>query len=264
MVKVSVIMGVYNSPNKEILSASIDSILNQTFKDFELIICDDGSTDDTYAFLSNYNAENKIKIIQNSHNCGLAYSLNKCIAASKGEYIARMDSDDVSLAKRLEEEVKFLDYNKMYSVVGTAINLFDESGVFSTKFLIEKPEKKDLLFNSPFVHPSVMMRKEMLEKINGYRAVKETRRCEDYDLWMRMYSCGYKGYNIQKILFNYREDRKSYKKRKYRYRIDEARVRYNGFKSLGLMPIGYIYTLKPLIIGLFPQWLISRLKLKMK
>ena len=263
MPKVSVIMGVYNSANKQMLVDAIESILNQSYEDFEFIICDDGSTDDTYVFLKEYIKKDKrCKLIKNNKNCGLAYSLNHCLSVAKGEYIARMDADDISEQTRFEEEVKFLQENSDYSIVGTAINLFDEKGIFSKKILPEKPSKYNMLMNAPFVHPSVMIRALALKKIGGYRVAKETKRCEDYDLWMRMFAAGEKGYNIPKVLFNYREDRISYKKRKYKYRIDEAKVRYKGFKMLGLLPKGYLYVVKPLVIGLLPQKFISRIKLR--
>ena len=263
MPKVSVIMGVYNSSNKQMLVEAIESILKQSYTDFEFIICDDGSTDDTFDFLQEYIKKDKrCNLIKNDINSGLAYSLNHCLSVAQGEYIARMDADDISENTRFEEEVKFLEENSGYSIVGTAINLFDEKGIFAKKVLTEKPSKYNMLMNAPFVHPSVMIRTSALKKIGGYRVDKETRRCEDYDLWMRLYAAGEKGYNLSKILFNYREDRISYKKRKYKYRIDEAKVRYKGFKMLGLLPKGYLYVVKPLVIGLLPQKLVSRIKLK--
>ena len=117
-----------------------------------------------------------------------------------------------------------------------------------------------MLFRSPNVHPTIMIRTEILKEIKGYRVVKETRRAEDYDLFMRLYASGYKGYNIQKELFKYREDHISLRKRKYRYRIDEAKVRIYGFKKLGLFPKAVPYVIKPLIVGLLPYRLLVWLR----
>ena len=103
-----------------------------------------------------------------------------------------------------------------------------------------------------------------LENVNNYRVSKETRRVEDYDLWMRLYKYGYKIYNIQEELYSFREDEKCLKRRKYKYRIDEVKVRYYGFKSLGLFPKGYLYVLKPLIVGLIPYNITKFLKNKFR
>lgn len=255
---ISVIMGVYNASNRDMIAASINSVLNQTYGDFELIICDDGSIDDTNKILREYmEIDKRITIITNAFNQGLAFSLNRCLKISKGKYIARMDVDDVSLPNRFEREIEFLEENRNYAMVGTSINLFDDKGVWGNRKMIENPCKKDFLFGSPFIHPTILIRKNILEKLNGYRVSKETLRAEDYDLFMRLYNLGYKGYNIPEFLYNYREDVNSYKKRKYFHRFDEARVRYKGFKLLGLLPEGLIFVLKPLIVGLIPQHILA-------
>jgi hypothetical protein len=105
-----------------------------------------------------------------------------------------------------------------------------------------------------------MISTEVLRKIGGYRISCETRRMEDYDMFMRLYYNNYLGYNMQKYLYYYREDNLSFNKRKYRYRIDEAIVRYKGFKSLHLLPRGYFYIIKPLIVGIIPLRILRKLK----
>lgn len=261
MPKVSVIMGIYNTNNKVMVKKAIDSIINQSFSDFEFIICDDGSSDNTYEIVKEIISNDKRCIlIKNNRNMGLAYSLNNCLKITKGEYIARMDADDISMLDRFEKQVKFLDNNPQYAIVGGNAELFNEKGTYSERVMKEYPTKEDLLFGTIFIHPSIMMRKDVLLKLNGYRAVKETSRCEDYDLWLRLYTYGYKGYNIQENIYKFREDINAFKRRKYKYRIDEARVRYKGFKNLKLFPKGYIYVIKPLIVGLIPQKVLSILR----
>lgn len=261
MPKVSVIMGIYNTNNKVMVKKAIDSIINQSFSDFEFIICDDGSSDNTYEIVKEIISNDKRCIlIKNNRNMGLAYSLNNCLKIAKGEYIARMDADDISMLDRFEKQVKFLDNNPQYAIVGGNAELFNEKGTYSERVMKEYPTKEDLLFGTIFIHPSIMMRKDVLLKLNGYRAVKETSRCEDYDLWLRLYTYGYKGYNIQENIYKFREDINAFKRRKYKYRIDEARVRYKGFKNLKLFPKGYIYVIKPLIVGLIPQKVLSILR----
>lgn len=260
MPKVSVIMGVYNTNNREMVKSAIDSILNQTFEDFEFIICDDGSTDGTYELLKELTRDDeRCILIQNKSNQGLAQTLNNCIAIAKGDYVARMDADDISLKNRLEEEVTFLETHNEYALVGGNCELFDND-IYGVRKQVEKPQKKDLLFGPPFVHPSIMIRIDILKKLNGYRVCKETLRAEDYDLWMRLYEMGEKGYNLQKIIYQFREDKNAFRRRKYKYRLDEAKIRYNGFKRLGLLPKGYIYVLKPLVVGLIPQSLLAILR----
>lgn len=103
------------------------------------------------------------------------------------------------------------------------------------------------------MHATVMYRKQSLLHVNKYRVARETKRSEDYELFMRMYSKGLKAANIQENLYFVREDKNAYNRRKYRYRIYEAIVRYKGFKSLDLLPHGLIYVIKPLLVGLMPR-----------
>lgn len=260
MIKISVIMGVYNCKSKERLKKSIESIINQSFSDWEFVICNDGSTDDTLSFLKKIaKVDDRIKIISYEKNKGLAYALNECIAASRGEFIGRQDDDDISLQNRLEQEYEFLVNHPEYDLVGTIADIFDDNGVWGTYLVPECVDKHDFLYNSPFLHPSILVRKNSLLKVSGYRVAKETRRCEDYDLFMRMYARGMKGYNIQEKLYHYRIQRNEEKRhRPMKYRVDELKVRYKGFKLLkiGFKKIPYIF--KPIIAGLIPNKLLNR------
>ena len=266
MPRLSVIMGVYNVENMIMIEKAINSILSQTFSDFDFIICNDGSNNETINYIKELaKKDNRIRILTNEKNFGLAYSLNKCIENSSSEYIARMDADDISKKDRLEKEIKFLDENDNYAVVACNANLIDETGkIWGKRSNPEIVKKEDFLFNSPVIHPTVIMRKKALEDVNYYRVSKETMRTEDYDLWMRLYEKGYKIYTIQECLYYFREDEQCLKRRKYKYRIDEAKVRYYGYKRLKLLPKGYIYVLKPLIVGLLPHKLIKILRNKHK
>lgn len=262
MCKVSVIMGIYNMAQKENqIKLAIDSILNQTYRSFEFIICDDGSNDDTYNIVRNIVKENKrVILLKNERNKGLAYSLNRCIEKAKGKYIARMDSDDISESNRLEKQIEFLDDHLEYAMVGCNLLLINDKGIWGKRILIEKPNKKSFLFTSPFCHPAIVMRRKVLEDVNYYKVEKITRRAEDYDLFMRIYAKGYKGYNMQEFLYQFREDNDAYKRRAYKYRWDEFQIRYRGFKMLGLMPLAIPYVIKPLIVGIFPQKFLAKLR----
>lgn len=260
MPKVSVIMGVYNIDDREILNKSIKSILNQSFSDFEFIICDDGSTDNTLEVVREICGEDKrVKIISNDVNKGLAYVLNKCLKIARGEYIARMDADDESLLNRFEKQVDFLDSNESFGVVQSNANVFDENGIWGELVYNEILDKKDFLKNNPLIHPCVMIRKSAYDLVENYRDIAKTVRVEDYDLFFRMLEKGIKMYTIQEKLFNYRVDKTMASRKKYKYRINEFKIRCEGYRRIKMLPIGYIYTIKPLLIGLLPVDKIKRI-----
>lgn len=262
MPKVSIIMGVYNCRNFELLEKSIDSIIKQSYTDFEFLICNDGSTNDTLEYLKKFeDRDERIKILTYEKNQGLNYALNICLKEAKGEYIARQDDDDISNYRRLEKEVTFLDTNKEYAIVGTLADIFDDTGVWGTYNNPEKPLKNDFYWNSPFMHPTIMIRKEAYDTVGGYRIARETRRCEDIDLFMRMYAAGYKGYNIQEKLYSYRMiNAPKIKYRSMKYRVDEAIVKFKGYKEMGNLLGGIPYVFKPIIIGLIPQKFLYQIK----
>ena len=264
MKKVSVIMGIYNCKNFALLDKSIDSLLNQTYKNFELLICNDGSTNRTLEYLKSVECrDERIRILSYESNKGLSFALNTCLAEASGEYIARQDDDDISALDRLEKEVDFLDSHSDYAIVGTLADIFDDNGVWGNYNNPEKPTKNDFYWNSPFIHPTVMIRKSAYDAVNGYRVAKETRRCEDIDLFMRMYATGFKGYNIQERLYFYRMiNVPNIKYRPMKYRIDEAIVKYQGYKAMGNLLCGLPYVIKPILVGLIPQELLYQIKKK--
>lgn len=253
--KISVIMGIYNSRSKKVLKESIDSILNQTYKNFEFIICDDGSSNECITWAKEIcKNDNRVKFIKNEENKGLAFTLNHCLKVAEGDYIARMDDDDISHLDRFEKQIKFLEENKEYGLVGSVMNLFDEQGVWGKRKYKEYVKKEDFLYRVAVPHPTIMARKDAYNIVNGYRDLKKTYRVEDYDCFMRMFARGIKMYNFQEALLDYREDKICAKKKKYRYRLNEMYVRYNGFKELKILKFkNYIYVLKPLLAGVIPQ-----------
>lgn len=264
MPKVSIIMGVYNCKDFELLDRSVDSILNQTFQDFEFIICNDGSTNSTLDYLNTIkNKDNRIRIISYLQNKGLNFALNKCLEIASGEYVARQDDDDISEINRLEKEVLFLDTHNDYSIVGTLAKIYDDNGIWGDYNVPEKPTKKNFYWNSPFIHPSIMIRKEAYESVGGYRIARETRRCEDLDLFMRMYAKGHIGYNLQEHLYYYRMiNTPDIKYRPMKYRIDESIVKFKGYKLMGNLFLGLPFVLKPILIALIPQRIFYHIKKK--
>ena len=260
MPTLSVITGAYNVADCKYLARSVMSVLEQTFSDFEFILCDDGSTDGTYEILKKYaDSDKRIKLIRNEKNLGLVKTLNKCLAIAEGRYIARHDCDDYNDITRFEKQVKYLDSNPEVSVLGTAAYLFDENGVWGKDTMPRVIKNTDFLFNNPYKHGSVVFRREALLKAGGYRIAKETVRNEDYDLFMRIQTFA-KGENLEEPLYYFCEDKAARARRKYRYRINEAKVRARGFKALGLMPRGIPYIIKPLIVGLIPSVILQKLQ----
>lgn len=252
--KVSVIIGIYNCASY--LQEALDSLYNQTFQDFEIILCDDGSSDNTYEIAkANASSHSNIVLLRNNKNKGLNYTLNKCLKEAKGEYIARMDGDDISLPTRFEKEIEFLDKNKAYDIVSCGMIYFDDNGEFMRNKVNEYPEKKDLIKGTIFCHAPCMVRTAAYRAVDGYTEKKRLLRMEDYHLWFKMYAHGYKGHNINEALYMMRDDRNAFKRRTFRSRLNEAYVRFIGYKMLKLPLYSYIFCLRPIIVGLLPNFI---------
>lgn len=254
MPTISVMFPVFN-PDLAQLKKSIDSIINQTFGDFELIIYDDGSKNDVKHVVDEYaKADSRIRFIRDEHH-GLTCSLNKMVELSQGRYLARMDADDISATDRFEKEYLFLEKNPEYGFVSGNILLIDDNDVvYGCRKYPEKPKKKDFLKFQPYVHPAIMFRKSILDMDKPYGADEKDRRGEDYELLMSLTAAGINGFNLQDDLLFYRETKDSYKRRKLRYQIAEIGIRYKGFKKLGLNPWKEIYyVFKPIIVWLVPN-----------
>lgn len=200
--KLSVLLSVYNS-NIDILKKVITNVFKQTYKDFELIIVNDGSTHkELLEYLDSLQKTNlNIKLINNDKNEGLIYSLNKGIHYASGEYIARIDDDDIPSLDRFRLQVDFLDQNKEYFAVGGYANIVDEKGiVYSIKKYKTSYEsiRKTAYFRSPISHSLVMYRRKELLDIGGYKP--EYHLAEDYELWLRSLKYGYKLTNLPIVL----------------------------------------------------------------
>ncbi len=250
--KISVIMGIYNC--KDTIKDSIKSIINQTYYNWELIMCDDGSTDSTLQIAREMECQypKQIKVIQNEQNMGLNYTLNRCLKESTGEYIARMDADDICLSDRFMKEMYVLADETNIDFVSTGMSYFDESGIWGKVYKKEYPQKEDFLYESPFCHAPSLVRKKAFEAVKGYSVSKKLLRVEDYHLWLKMYKQGFVGKNIQECLYLMRDDRNAFNRRKFRYRLNESYVKYLAIRQLGLPLSGYLYVLKPILVGLMP------------
>lgn len=254
-IRISVIMGVYNCAPT--LAEALDSLLAQTYQGFKVIMCDDGSTDNTREVAQSYveRYPGQFILIRNERNMGLNYTLNHCLKYADTEYVARMDGDDISLPERFEKEMDFLDSNLDYALVSTAIIYFDGQQDFGHSGGGYSPTRYDLAKNCPFAHPTCMMRTEVIKSLGGYSDEPKLWREEDYHLWFKLYASGKKGYILPDMLLRFRDDRNATKRRTWLNRRNEAYVRWIGCRMLRLPLWMRIYSLRPLIVGMLPLWL---------
>ena len=251
--KVSIIMGIYNCADT--LPEAMDSLLAQTFTDWELIMCDDGSDDHTLQVAKSYQTQypDRIILLSNVKNQGLNRTLNHCLAHASGTYIARMDGDDISLPARLEKEVSFLDAHPEFAIVSCPMIYFDENGDWGKGTSIPDPTEADFVKGTPFCHAPCMVRAEAYRAVGGYSENRRTLRAEDYYLWFCMYAAGYRGANLPEPLYKMRDDENAYHRRKFRYALNEAYVRFNGYRMLKLPLRSYLYAVRPIVVNLLPK-----------
>ncbi len=203
--RISVVMPVYNAG--EYLAEAIDSILNQSYVDFEFIIIDDGSSDGTLSILQHY-AENETRIkLISRHNKGLIFTLNEGVSIAQGDFIARMDQDDISLPKRFEKQLDFLINHPEHVAIGCLTTLIDSDGDIITPFgewlTHDEIDKAHIqCIGGAIAHPSAMIRKDGLLKVGGYS--EKYKDAEDIDLWLKLAEVG-KLANLKERLFLYRQ-----------------------------------------------------------
>lgn len=214
---VSVLMPVYNA--EKYLRESMDSILGQTYTNFEFIIINDGSTDSSADIVRSYN-DPRIVFIDNAKNSGLVSVLNYGLRIARGKYIARMDSDDISLPQRFAKQIKFMERHKNVGILGTFFHMFGD-GVDRIEKKRRWPKLADMLATSPVGHPTVMMRKSVMDKYN-LRYDARYKHAEDYELWTRAIRYT-KIANLKDVLLNYRwsEDNVSCKHEHHQWQCSE-------------------------------------------
>lgn len=249
--KVSVLMGIYNCAGT--LPQAVAAIQNQTYSNWELILCDDGSTDNTYEIARHLaETDSRIILLHNAHNLGLNQTLNNCLTASTGCYIARMDGDDDCLPDRFEKQVALLETYPEFQITSSPMILFDETGEWGRTTLPEFPTPANVVEGTAISHAPVMLRKECMDAVGGYTADKRMLRVEDVNLWIKLYAAGYRCCNIQQPLYRMRNDQNALNRRKYIYRVNSTYVRLQGCKLLHLGPKSYLKSFIPMINGLVP------------
>lgn len=231
--RVTVLMPVYNAAR--FLPAAIRSILQQSYSDFEFLIVDDGCTDDSLAVIAQFD-DPRIRLVRNGTNQGLVASLNRGVELARGEYIARMDADDISLPDRLMLQVAFMDENLDVAVCGSWLEAFDGSSktVWSPP-VTDQQIKSWLFFESVLYHPTVIMRRRALSE-EALRYDPEFPHAEDYELWGRM-STKWRFANIGKVLLQYRlHDESVGRRENERQGLSAGRVRRRLLLWLGMDP----------------------------
>lgn len=239
--KVTVFMPVYNA--SRYLEKAIKSILAQTYRDFEFLIIDDGSTDNSVEIIASFN-DKRIRLVRNEKNIGLLEVLNEGMRLSRGEYIARMDSDDISLPTRLKKQVSFLDAHKDCAVVGSWAALIDENDKPTSVAWKDRVPSEHipimLFFHNCFVHPSVIIRRALLPTDPFHKGFTPS---EDYELWLRLAKKGTLA-NIYEVLVQYRVHASNISKTKLEEKNDAVkRITESALSELGLQPSEEEYTI---------------------
>jgi len=256
MPQVTVLMSVYNG--QRYLHEAVRSILNQTFRDYEFLIIDDGSQDESLSILKEFAKNNPcIRLLINDCHKGLGYSLRRGVAEAQGELIARMDCDDISHPERLEKQVKWLQAHPDIDILGTQALEIDVYGhVLGRRYVPTKHEdiRRLLPFANPIIHSSVMFRKLKIIAVGSYRA--DLQYVQDYDLWFRCMAAGLRFANLPEALVSYRlSAHYPTKKLSWEYRKTDFKVRLEGCKRLRCKRLEWLGVIIPLIIGLSPPQL---------
>lgn len=248
--RLTVLLPVFNA--ERYLPEALDSMDDQTFSDYKMILCDDGSSDGSIQLIRDFAKRNEnVLVLENEVNLGLPRTLNKCLDYVNTEYVARMDADDISVNTRLEKQIEFLDANPDYAVVSCNCSLFDEDGEWGQRALHEVPNKHSFKTADVHLHGGAMVRTAVMKEVGGYTDNKYVQRIEDYYLWYKIYRRGYKGFNISEILYAVREDQKALLRRDMPSRIRAAAVRTHVLRKLGVKSF-WFYGPLPLVKGLVP------------
>lgn len=250
---VSVIMATYND-KPVYIEKSINSILNQTYKNIELIILDDSTNQDTKSVIDSFTEDQRVHVYRETEKKGFVPSLNKGLKLAKGEYIARMDGDDVSIQDRIEKQVSFFVEHPYIDILGGQINIIDENDRITSKRSYPLGGVKLLAFftvRAPVAHPAVMFRRKIID--DGYQYDEAFLKAEDIDFWIRLYDASYKFRNLPDTLLNFRVESDFLSKRvtnheHEKYSLRARRVNFSWkkpFFSLISFLLSYVRKLTP-------------------
>ena len=225
---VSIIMPVYNS--EKFIDSAIKSILKQTYKNFELIIINDGSTDKTINIIKSHLVDKRLRLYSLKRRRIVA-CLNFGLKRAKGDYVARMDADDVSHPTRIAKQVNFLNNNIKYDIIGSRAKYIDEVNFFSKLVpLLGDDCKASIIFKNPFIHSSIMIKKKIIISLGGY---KKYFKSEDYHLWSSFFE-KYKGKNLKENLIKYRVHSNQHGSNDKTKEKDIKKIQEKWIKKLGI------------------------------
>jgi len=263
MAKISVLMSVYWSEKGKNLDRAIQSVwTDQTIKPFEIVLIEDGVlTDDLYSVIALWKnkLEDKLVILKNDVNLGLTKSLNRGINEVRGDYIARMDSDDISTSDRFERQIEFLEKNPDIDILGGALKEFDEtSDCLRIRHypLTHNEVVKYISKASPLAHPTVMMRRKMFDA--GLRYNEKYKTSQDIALWFDAILAGYKIGNVQDVTINFRSEGDVFRRRSRSKAWNEFKIYVNGiYRMNGLLTFKYIFPILRLFFRLTPPKIVE-------
>jgi glycosyltransferase EpsE len=263
--KVAVIMSTYNA--QQYIDSCLQSLAEQTYKDFEVHIIDDHSDDDTVSVIRRWCCKDqRFKLVDvHQSNQGLTKTLNELLAVTSTEYIARMDADDLAEPERLSKQVTYLEEHRHISVVGSWAQDTNEHGEpAGIRKVPLTPEdiRRMVTIACPMIHPTVLFRRADILSVGGYD--ERYRYAQDYDLWFRCLGSGLQLANLPETLLKYRVEANHVKKRGMKHRLLDARIRWRGSKRLGLrFPRRVVTTAIPIMLGLMPNF-VKRIFIRFK
>lgn len=249
---VSVIMATFND-NPTVLKKAVESIIAQTYQNFELFILDDSTSEESKNAVDSFATNPQVHIVRKQKKMGLSGARNVGLKMSLGKYIAIMDADDISVPERFKVQVNFMENHPECSVLGGQMYIIDESdSVISSRRYPLKGYKLKLFatFRNPIAHPTVMFRRELFEK--GFQYDETLEMSEDLDLWLRIMNAGYVLENVDEVLINYRIDksftdkRSSQKQKNYMAKVRNKNwCNKHVFFSLASSAAGLLFRILP-------------------
>ncbi|WP_062051726.1 glycosyltransferase [Bacillus sp. JCM 19034] len=249
--EVTVLMSVYN--DEQYLEESVESILNQTYENFEFLIIDDASTDGSYEILKEFaEKDQRIKLIKNKENKGLSYNLAEGVSQATTKWIARMDADDIAREDRLLLQMNYVAEHPNTDIIGSYVMDIDAKGneIELRKVPTTHEKIASLIWTCPFIHPTVLFKKKAIEKVGSYD--KNLRRRQDYDLWFRCQEGKLQFHNIDQPLLYYRATDDYYKKNDIKVQFQQVKMGFTGSWKVKASPIAYIGVTVSFLKGILP------------
>jgi glycosyltransferase involved in cell wall biosynthesis len=249
---VTVLMSVYNG--LPYLNEAVESIIAQTYEDFEFIIIDDASTDGSYSLLQKWSEQdNRIRVVTHEENKGLGYALHEGVDMARGKWIVRMDDDDIALPERLEKQISHVASHPEVDVLGTWAMDVDQEGkpIRKRTYPTDHEDIARLIWTNPVVHPTAMLRKSAIKEVGSYDPAVEKR--QDYELWFRCLEAGLRFANLPEVLLKYRFTGDYYKRNDLKVAWAQAKMGWKGCWRVGASPLSYAGVSVPLLRSLLPR-----------